>query len=668
MDKTRLFAGAFSPVRRPRPVVVLLLGGFAALAFPSAVGDSATFDETAHLPAGISYLQKLDFRQNPEHPPLVKAWAALLPVALGRADPAYLGPAWTGTRVVPGTPYRTGADQWRFGFETLNGPLGHADRHDPARLLVPARAMVIVLGLALGGVVFAWARSLWGTAGGLLSLLVFATSPTMLAHTRLVTTDLGIALAITATAWLAWRWTQRPSWRRAATLGAVFGATLLVKFSALLVPVLVVPAIGFAIVHRRRVGEAVHTPKRVVLAAVGAAIVCGIVLWAGYGFRWSATSDPDYRLDWESIEASAADSLGVRTALVLRDARVVPEAYAFGLGYFSDRTGRRLAYLNGETSIVGWWWYFPEALVLKTPLVTLALVAVALAVLLSSRRRLRRRVVELAFLGIPAAGYFAVSMAANLNLGHRHLTPLYPFLFIGIGGLARVATTSPRRWLLGIASVALAGTALTTAPAFLSYFNLLAGGASGGPRYLVDSNVDWGQDLARLPGALREHGVETVHLAYFGTADPLAYDIAYRKVLMVHDFRPSTPTIDPGPGDVLAISVTLLHGMYVDPDREFATEAVRSGVVGRRDVEHWLRLRDERSLAGEDPPGLAEWLERTGRIESGSRDRIESKLLSTKIRIIREHLVPFETAGRSILLYRVPEGFDAPGHRDRESG
>ncbi len=178
--------------------VPLLIAVFLVAGFVSLRRESATFDETTHLAAGYAGLDRLDFRHNPEHPPLAKMWGAL-PVWLGGLRrPNYESPAWEGIHVPPDDPMRSRANQWTFGFELLNGPLDRPERLDPAAILVPARTMMLLLGAVLGLVVWAWARELFGPGGGVLALALYVVCPAVLAHARLVTTDVAAALGITA--------------------------------------------------------------------------------------------------------------------------------------------------------------------------------------------------------------------------------------------------------------------------------------------------------------------------------------------------------------------------------------------------------------------------------------------------------------------------------------
>ncbi len=618
----------------PVLLLVFAVSGFAALS-----RESATFDETTHLPSGITYLEQHDFRHNPEHPPLAKMWAALPLVLLGRADADYDSPAWMGTHVPPEDPLRSRASQWVFGFELLNGRLDDPVRKDPTRLLRPARSAILVLGVLAALLAYAWSREMWGRDGALLTLVLCCLSPTLLAHAGLVTTDLPVALGYLATLWCAYRFLEKPGAMLAAATGVALGAALLTKFSALLLlPILAVLAVARMATRRK-------DAARVAAGMAAAVAIAWLAIWAGYGFRWSAVSDPGYRLEWESVRPGAAVAWA-------KDAHVLPEAYLFGFAYTTGGAQYRLAFLNGEESVTGRWLYFPEAFVLKTPpavlllLLWMAIEGVALARGVSYRG---------VYLGVPVAVYLAFSMTSNLNIGHRHLVPIYPLLHVGIGSLARpLAAFRWRRHALAALVVGAAASFALATPRYLSYFNVLAGGPAGGWRYLVDSNIDWGQDLPSLRAWMEEHGVPEVHLAYFGTADPAAYGVRYRKVKMVHDFHPETPSSLPASGDVLAVSVTLLQGVYLDRDRTFAEEAERRGIVPAESVKRWIALRDTSLMRGAAYPPLPQWMVEQGILTPGQRKDVEAALLATWMDRVRTTLTPIGRAGDSIYLYRLP--------------
>jgi hypothetical protein len=224
------------------------------------------------------------------------------------------------------------------------------------------------------------------------------------------------------------------------------------------------------------------------------------------------------------------------------------------------------AFLMGQVSMHGWWYYFPVAFLLKTPLLTLLLLGVA-AWDTVWRKRWRGDAPLVLF---PMA-YFGFALASSLNIGYRYILPVVPFIIVYAAKVAGLAWLRPawlRRYALPVLMVLYAAGSLWLHPHYLAYFNLLAGGPQGGYRYLVDSNLDWGQDLKLLKAYLDERGVDDVWLGYLGTADPAYYGIHYRPLFApgtsdpAGDFSP----VNPVPG-WYAISATVLQGPYSpEPD------------------------------------------------------------------------------------------------------
>lgn len=478
-----------------------LLTLFTLQAGVAATLDSPTSDEFIHLHAGLEALRKGDLRYDTEHPPLARIWAAAPAALFGLESPAPSYPA-----------------------------------------LRAARVSTIVLGVLLGLILYVWARALWGSRGAVISLFLYSLSPTLLAHTHLVTTDLGAGFGYVLSLWLFWRFCEKPTPVRCALAGLGLGAALLMKFSALLLlPILAVLGIWKLARERGR-------PARALLAAELILFLAGLVLWAGHGFRDSA-GPAGQRLDWSELKAT-------RTAGVMQRMRILPEAYRHGIARVSEKAART-TYLNGEIHEGGRRLYFPEAFLLKTPPALLAL----LGWLAWNRgRRPEGRSRSAAFLAVPVAVYAATALIFPLNIGHRHLLPLYPILFLTAGSAIGLAESARTAKLLAALLAAFAISSLSAFPRHLAYFNLLAGGTANGWRFLADSNLDWGQDLDRLRPKMREHRLEAVYLAYFGPADPGAHGIAYRRTYTWDN--PEHGIVElPKSGDVLAISVNALVGV-----------------------------------------------------------------------------------------------------------
>jgi hypothetical protein len=552
-------------------LVAVALALAAGLAVDSLRRQSATFDEGAHLPAGYTYLAFGDYRLNLEHPPLVKMLAAapllgLDPVARTDDD------SWVEGR------------QWKFGHRFLYR------WNDADRLLFRGRLPMVLLGCLLGLAVWAWTRRHWGRGAAGAALLLCVLSPDVLAHEQLVTTDVGFALFFFLTVAAFERLTERATWGRLGLVSLALGAAFASKFSAVvLLPVLAVLALAVALAPRP-LEVALRGSSPVPVSGWGAKLgwmsvfltVMGItafgLIWAVYRFRFGISPDPaaSALLDWRLVTPPPG---AVRTVSgFFREHQLLPEGYLFGFLQVFRLSAERPAFLLGEVSATGWWYYFPVTFLLKTPVALLLLTAAALA---DAARRIRLgRWVALRlelFLWVPIAVYWLVTLTRNLNIGHRHLLPVYPFLFVAAGraavwlwqsGLGRKdggeRLARPAVALLGLWYT---GAALWIHPHHLAYFNELAGGPGDGYRLLVDSNLDWGQDLKNLKSYLEREGIARVKLSYFGTADPRYYGIP--GDLLPGHILPAPPGVVRRiePGDVLAVSATNLQGIYLEDRR-----------------------------------------------------------------------------------------------------
>ena len=501
------------PARVAPWIVALLLACAAGLAWSAATTDSVTVDEPAHVTAGYASLVTGDYRLSPDHPPLAR-WLLALPLLLQQVHgPAAETPAWQG-----GDFLTVG----REFFETWN---------DGQNLIRSSRAVAIALFLGLLLAVGAATRELFGSAGALLAMMVVAFDPNWLAHGHLATADVPFALAALLTLLAGQRWLIRPTPPRLALFAASFAATALVKFSW---PTLLPALVGMAFVAER---ERQHkrgwraTLRTLAVAAGALALAAILAIWAAYGFRFRASAggagagfpmavpmdygQPPPRTAaeaWETVlhdPATAADRPGLTVPLlrVAHRGHLLPEPYLFGIAFVEKKAIDRAAYLRGSYSNRGFRAYFFWALALKTPLPELLLFLGGLTLVSASQRRGWQGLNPLgAGLGIFAVFYCATLSRSGLNLGYRHLLPVTAVLAIAAGGLA--STRFPVRWrrpltvAIGLALAWLVVGTLATAPHWIGYFNEAVGGWRQGHRYLLDSNLDWGQDLLRLRARL----------------------------------------------------------------------------------------------------------------------------------------------------------------------
>jgi hypothetical protein len=512
------------PERLFVPVLVLAA---ALLALGAAARDSATIDEPGHLAAGLAVWHEHDYRMAPDHPPLGRVWAAL-PVFL--ASYSWPGPQGAG---------------WSDGdFVAYSRALFALN--DSERLLLPARAMMVVLLAATLVAVWWTARTLWGKGGGALALVVAALDPGLLAHGHFVTTDLPLALTALLSLVAADRLLDAVTPLRVVAAAAALAAALLSKMTGvLLLPALAlmaavallrsatltvrVPGRREALVETRPGRVAVLSSTTVLLA-----LCCWAFVWAGYGFRYQAFAGEDaaratmyprsvfgpppasnmdeaWRLVLSDRSGTPRRDVAARAVGAARRYRLLPEAYLFGLAAVGRHSMERTYFLDGDIANGVRWSYFPLAVAWKTPVATLLLGALGLAAVLTRRARVGRPALAAGIVAFAAVTALTAA-ASGFYIGVRHLLPAYVVLFAAVGAAWAWGALPVGRALVGVLGAWLAVATAAAWPHFLGYFNELAGGSARGFRLLADSNVDWSQDLLRLRDYERAHPAEPVAL------------------------------------------------------------------------------------------------------------------------------------------------------------
>jgi hypothetical protein len=472
---------------------------------PAMAQKSPTSDELAHhLASGFSHLVKRDFRMNPAMPPLPRYLTAVPMVLLGAKGP-WDHPSWEA------------GNSPEFAREFFYQANRNADQ-----LVFWARVPIVILSMLFGALVWAWAGAMAGFAAALTALLLYVFCPDILAHSQLATSDLSVAFFFTLAFAVFWKYLNGGRKHWLALTGLAAGGAFLSKFTAVLLP----PILIFIALAAGK-GRLVR-PVRVAAAAA----VCVVTIWAGYGFEVKPllqnTPDPLKK------EAFIRKAGGERMLSIARNTPLPLTTFASSLGsmVFTRVKGTN-AYLMGEWSEGGrgWWYYYFVAFGVKNTLPFLLLIGLAFAawkVLPLSR-------VDRAVLIVPVVFFFAVTMPDRAQAGIRYFLPIYPLLMVLAGSVVS------RVWAAGPPAVKVPTAALKSLtaallvwhgveavrvfPDHLTYFNQAAGGPAGGYRWLRDSNIDWGQDLKGLGRFVREQGYEEVVLMYYGSADPAYYGI-----------------------------------------------------------------------------------------------------------------------------------------------
>jgi 4-amino-4-deoxy-L-arabinose transferase-like glycosyltransferase len=397
------------------------------------------------------------------------------------------------------------------------------------------RPPTVLLGLLLGCLVFLWARELFGFRGGALALLLYTCCPNILAHSHLITTDVATALGMFAATYALWRYYQQPGGVRLALSAATFGAAQLTKVTALfLIPIFLLIALCEAL-RAKAAGDrsdatgasaAGGVPQALKVAG---ALALGLLAALNLGFAGEKAFRPLAGYTPVSRPFQALAAMPVVRAVPIP----LPQPYIAGLDMVArDANDGSRTYLHGRFSSHGFWNYYLVATLVKVPVGTLALLA--LAVWLAVTGRVRAPSAE-AFLAIPPLFLLAyLSFAFELQIGLRYFLPAFPFFFVFAG---RAAAWRPLRSPAGAAVPMLAlwtaASSFTVHPYYIPYFNELAGGPKNGIRWLTDSNLDWGQDAVYVRDVYARRSPVKVYIEPDG---PIAGRVAIRLSNLVQRY------------------------------------------------------------------------------------------------------------------------------------
>jgi len=512
-----------------------LLLGMAINLFSVTAQKNITIDEALIIPSGYYYLKSRTFYIEPDHPPLSKILAGLPLLFLPLETPELAG--------LKGEP---SADQTLVAaslFWTTN-------RQHFESISFWARVPMVILTLLLGALVFIFARLLFNVRAAVLAVALFSFEPTILAHGRVVK-DIHVAFVYLLFFLLLYLYGSKPTLLRALWLGLACGLALVAKYSmVILVPVLLVSFCFFAV--RPPSG----TKRRQLLVHF---LIAGfstlLMLNAAYLFL----NQPLIAADTEALmRVDQAHSTLLLSALKLSSA-FAPPYFVYGTyrTYMHNALGHP-AFLLGAYSDHGWWYYFPVAFALKTtiPFLLITLVSLAWAVFGAIRREVRFLV-----LLAPAGIYALMAIFASINIGIRHLLPVFPFLFILGGALLDRLLRARRNHRLAVALVvvvigACAAEAVRAYPNYIPYMNQFASRRPAW-EYLSDSNVEWGDDAGAVAKYLKERGETRVRASFLGGSVLLPlYGVEYIDLLST----PGTPLPETR---YVALGASFLNGSTV---------------------------------------------------------------------------------------------------------
>ncbi len=478
------------------PVLCALV--FVTLGAQSISYMSPTYDESKHLVRGIMLLETRNYRLNKHHPVFTNVLNALPAVANPKLKvPSIDTPEWK----------RADKDAYAKLLETANGGI----RQYTQNILNPSRLVTIIGTAILGFIIYLLIQHEFGVIPAIVSTVLYFFSPNIIANSTLVTTDGWIIPIFFISTFLLYRYVKHRKTIDLIGFGIVAFISLITKYNT--VPFaflwLVILFIEELRHNLKEKGSKVFLFTKAFAKPIAIAASWLVLLFAVYGFRFSTLASTNYtdtaltkeHLDNISYMASSVPSISKSLQHIYTSVKLPFPEYI--QGFFSNVLVHDVyghdSYLYGMYTRTGWWYYFPLAMLVKftvTELLGIAVLLIAgIYLLIKNRKNIKALLVpELIFLIIPLA-YFLLSLSTNINLGIRHVLVVLPFIFLGIGILAEKSITN-KRWTLFIFIPLILWQILTSVliyPNYLEYINEPAGGPKNGYKYLLDSNIYWGQ-------------------------------------------------------------------------------------------------------------------------------------------------------------------------------
>jgi hypothetical protein len=528
----------------------LFLALFLQLAL-AASRNSATFDEPAHIYTG--YLQWAHgwYTLNPPITRYVIA-APLLGMKLKEPPIARM-------------PIRA---------HEMGGGRQFVFQNDAEAILFRSRMAVVALALLLALIVFVSNKEMFGLGAGVIALGLLAFDPTLLAHSSVATTDTGQALLLFSAIYAFYRYVRRPTAWRLTVVSIVAGLAVAAKVSAVQIfPMIGLLAIAEVLWSRKTMMERPNesTGRQVMRLAVALGVVAAVsftILWASYGFHY-LPADGGVPLV-PPMDEKLAQVPSARAAWVLGAVdrlHLLPQAYTYGFAHTLQEARSFTTYVLGTVYPHAVWSFFPVSMLIKSSLTFLILLAVGVWAVVTGRVQERRATL---YMTIPAALYLVLAIGGGMNIGVRHVLPVYVFLTAAVAGAAWALIQQNRRWLYVVVALLVfqAASVLHSFPAYIAYANEAFGGPADVHKYLSDSNSDWGQQLKAVKRYVDQRGIRECWIAYFGQGplDYRSYGIPCKPLLTASSmYSPAALDVPPAIDGTVFVSACTLSGFEFGP-------------------------------------------------------------------------------------------------------
>jgi len=501
---------------------------------------SNTWDESGHLLAGYAFLKEgIDYLE-PSHPPTGRLFSAipLLFFNIKSDLQSVLPQKLIGSNFYPYS--------LQFLFE---------NSVDGKKLLFWSRIPNIILGLILGLYIFVWAKIVFGKKAAFLSLFFYSLSPNILANSELITTDFPVTALFFISSFHLYILSKEKKPLYILASGMTIGLLLTCKYPGLFIlPSLACFLILLAVKEFKHTAFKKEICFKYLVLLISILAVAYVTIWGIYGFQYRPNI---FTAHWIKILYGQNEPL--------LNIPILPESYHYGLTqlFHKSQVGHS-AFLLGNYSTQGWRYYFIIAFLLKTPIPTIIL----FLALFVSYKKYPKKYPTIVLSMLPIATFFFAASMQKINIGIRHILPIYPFIYLLIGGLCSI--NFKHKHLMKYAFIGLivwyGYNAYNIYPHHLAFFNELIGGPQNGYKYLIDSNLDWGQDLPGLKKYMERHNIKKVNLSYFGFSNPNYYGIDY-DYLPSHHIFPVPNQVVPDrsirKNGIFAISATMLQGVFL---------------------------------------------------------------------------------------------------------
>jgi hypothetical protein len=535
-----MFTSRISQIFGSRYEVALVCGLltlFAILCFFSQTNKSVTVDEFNHFPSGIYNLLTGDWRMDRESPPLIKCFPGF--------SSLFTQP------VIHTSSRQAEPNGWEFGYDFM-----HQNYNRYISIFEWGRVFIIFLGTLGGYILYRFTKEIFGRKGAVFALVLYVFNPNILAHSRLLTIDIGATTLFLLAVFGFWKFLKKTDIKWAFLGGIFLGMAQLSKFTCLILyPIFfaffVITLIQWAWIqkqnHNLPTSKIIAISGRCIAMFLFLLLISLFVINLGYGFSNTLFFMQNGHFSSHLLKAVSSSSIqNIPIPLPLEYVR----GFDVQLDISSGKSPFYMGYLMGEHSMEGWIYYYLIGLLVKNPEGMFVIVLLSLFAWIKTKPALELRT-WLCVWGTALIYLVYFSIFTNTPIGIRFMLPILPLFFLAAASLfgKNFVRKGRANLFLGIIAILYILPTILSYPNYLSYFNRASGGSQNGHRWLMDSNLDWGQDLPALKKYMETKGIDRVKLGYFGRVDPriygIAYDTAKRKIEA---------------GSVHAISVNFLIG------------------------------------------------------------------------------------------------------------